>query len=268
MLLPGQGRATGMASQLDRVRLNLWCVRISGRLLFVLFFLGWVVLAHFVPAPSPMQSSAQIAHRYIDHAWGIRAGATFMLVSFCFWATWGSVVANWTRRCPGGGRVLATVQIVSMTISEMVGVLCAFFWGLAAYRPGEIAPDITRTLNDAGWLMFLIPWPPFSMWCVALAVAVFRDKREGDVREFPRWVGYLSLLTAFLFIPAGASLFFKQGGYAYNGLLGMYLPLAIFFVWVEGVTWSMTGKLKAELASLTGERPVSEQTGALATTDG
>jgi hypothetical protein len=85
------------------------------------------------------------------------------------------------------------------------------------------------------------------MWCVALAVAVFRDKREGEVREFPRWVGYLSLLTAFLFVLAGAALFFKEGGYAYNGLLGMYLPLAIFFVWVEGVTWAMTAKLRAEL---------------------
>ena len=228
----------------------MWCVRIAGRILFVLFFVGWVLLARFVPAPSPMQTSEQIVARYHDNMHGIRLGATCMMISVSFWAAWGAVVANWTRRSPGGGRVLAVIQIVSLTLSEMVGVLCSFLWGLAAYRPGDIAPDITRTLNDAAWLMFLIPWPPFSMWCIALAVAVFRDKREGDVREFPRWTGYLSLLTAFLYVPAAASLFFKEGGYAYNGLLGMYLPLAIFFIWVEGVTWAMTRKLKDELAAL------------------
>lgn len=237
-----------MPTPLDRIRLHLWCVRVSGRLLFGLFFVGWVVLARFVPAPSPLDSPVEIAQRYQENAWGIRMGATLMMVSFGFWAAWGAVVANWTRRSPGGGRVLAYIQLVSLTIAEMVGVLCAFFWGLAAYRPGEIAPEITATINDAGWLMFLIPWPPFSMWCIAVGVAVFRDKREGDEREFPRWVGYLSLLTAFLFAPAGAALFFKSGGYAYNGLLGMYLPLAIFFVWTEGVTWAMTAKLKRQLA--------------------
>ena len=260
-------QASQAASQRQRIQLNLWCVRIAGRILFVLFFIGWVVLARFVPAPSPLQSSEQIVLRYRENVHGIRLGATFMMLSFCFWAAWGAVVANWTRRSPGGGRVLAMIQIVSLTLSEMVGVLCAFLWGLAAFRPGEIDPDITRTLNDAGWLMFLIPWPPFSMWCIALAVAVFRDKREGEVREFPRWTGYLSLLTAFLFVPAGASLFFKDGGYAYNGLLGMYLPLAIFFVWVEGVTWAMTSKLKAELAALNGQGASRDRTDDMVGTD-
>ncbi|MFE3000818.1 hypothetical protein ACFXG4_38215 [Nocardia sp. NPDC059246] len=256
-----------MESQLARIRLNLWCVRVSGRILFLLFFIGWVVLARFVPAPSPLDSAEDVARRYEENVDGIRLGATFMMVSFCFWAPWGSVVANWTRRSAGGGRVLADVQIVSLAISEMVGVLCALLWALAAFRPGQINPQITQTLNDAGWLMFLLPWPPFSMWCVAQAVAVFRDKREGDVREFPRWTGYLSLLTAFLFMPAGAALFFKDGGYAYDGLLGMYLPLTIFFVWVEGITLAMTRKLKQDLARCERENNVDENRSQLVVSD-
>ena len=50
----------------------------------------------------------------------------------------------------------------------------------------------------------------------------------------------------------------------YNGLLGMYLPLAIFFVWVEGVTWTMTTKLKGELADLTRGAPNRAASGDLA----
>jgi hypothetical protein len=230
------------------IRLQLWCVRMCGRILFVTFFIGWVVLARFIPAPSPLMNASALAHRYAHNHAGIVVGATFMMFSFALWAPWGAVIAEWTRRAPGGGPILARIQVVSLTISEMVGVLCAFLWGLAAYRAGRVDPQITQTLNDAAWLMFLMPWPPFSAWCIAVALAVYRDGGEGEERVFPRWTGYMSLLTAFLFVPAGAALYFKHGGYAYNGLLGMYLPLAIFFVWVECLTWAVVPKLKTELA--------------------
>lgn len=233
-----------MAKPMSTMKLQLLCLRLGGRLLFFLFFIGWIGFADFVPAPSPMASAAEIARRFHDNRAGIQIGATFMMLSFCFWAPWGAVVAAWTKRAVPGGQVLAYVQIVSMTIAEMVGVLCAFFWAVAAFRPGEIDPQITMTLNDMAWLMFLLPWPPFSMWCIAVALAVYRDRSADPV--LPRWTAYLSLLTAFLFMPAGAALFFKVGGYAYNGLLGMYLPLAIFFVWVEGVTYAMVKRYRRD----------------------
>lgn len=238
-------------------RLQLWCIQISGRILFATFALGWIAFAQFLPAPSPLDSAQMVAQRYTDNQHGIQVGATLMMISFAFWAPWGAVVADWTRRSPGGGPVLATVQVVSLTIAEMIGVLCAFLWALAAFRPGQISPELTLTLNDAAWLMFLLPWPPFSFWCIGVALAVFRDTREGDERAFPRWTGYLSLLTAVLFVPAGAALFFKDGGYAYDGMLGMYLPLAIFFVWVEGITHAMTRKLKSERAQFRSERQIA-----------
>jgi hypothetical protein len=66
-------------SQRERIRLSLWRVRVAGRILFVLFFIGWVLLARFVPAPSPLQTSAQIVQRYQGSVHGIRLGATFMM---------------------------------------------------------------------------------------------------------------------------------------------------------------------------------------------
>jgi hypothetical protein len=85
------------------------------------------------------------------------------------------------------------------------------------------------------------------MWCLTLAVTVFRDRRMDDsVRGFPRWVGYVSLLTAFLFAPAALVLFFKHTAYGFDGLLGMWIPLLIFFVWVEAVTFTLVDRLKAE----------------------
>ena len=210
----------------------------------ILFGIGWVACAQFLPAPSPLLSPDEITRRYVDNVTGIRVGITLMLLSFAFWAIWGGIIAAWTRSVEPRRSMWAYVQLVSLTVSEMIGVLCAFFWGMAAFRPGEISPEITQAFNDMGWLMFLLPWPPFSMWCVAVGFAVLRDRSPQPM--FPRWVAGLSFLTAFLFIPAFAPIFFKSSGFAYNGLLGMYLPLVIFFVWIEGVTYAMRRSLKRE----------------------
>ena len=239
------------ARTLDENRLEMMFVRWGAHILFVVFFLGWIVCCRFIPAPSPSDTAEEIARRFADNRAGIQVGATLMLFSMAFWAVWGSVVASWTRTARGGGRTLAYAQIVSMTVSEVIGVLCTAFWAIAAFRPGEIDPEITATLNDIAFMFFLIPWAPFSMWCLTVAITVFRDRRiDDDGRDIPRWVGYVSLLTAFLFAPAGLVLFFKHTGYGFDGLLGMWIPLLIFFVWVEAVTWSVVARLKAEREQL------------------
>ena len=234
-----------MNSKQRDIKLQIFCIQTCAHALTMLFALGWVVCARFLPAPSPLESAVEITARYVNNLSGIRIGITLMMLSFACWAPWGAMIAAWTRKTETGRPVLAYTQVVCLTLSEMVALLCAFFWGMASFRPGEISPEITMTLNDMGWLMFLIPWPPYSAWCIAVGIAILRDRSVNPV--FPRWVAGLSFLTAFLFVPAFAPLFFKSGGFAYNGLLGMYLPLLIFFVWVEGVTYAMAKSLKREL---------------------
>ena len=92
--------------------------------------------------------------------------------------------------------------------------------------------------------MFLLPWPPYRVWCIALALAMLRDR--GEFPLLPRWSAGLSYLTAFLFMPASATIFFKSSGFAYNGLLGMFLPLVVFLVWLERITIPMIRRLKRE----------------------
>ena len=238
----------GLPKTLKALKLELFCLRTSAHFLTVLFGLGWVVFARFLPAPSPTASAEVIANFYMGNEAGIRIGATLMMLSFGPWATWGAVVAAWTRRVETGTPVLSYVQIASLTISEMIGVLCALLWASASFRAGEVSPEITMVLNDMGWLMFLLPWPPFSAWCLAVGIAVLRDESPQPV--LPRWVAGLSFLTAFLFMPALLPLFFKTGGFAYNGLLGMYLPLLIFFVWIEGVTFPMVRAYRRRISEL------------------
>ena len=97
--------------------------------------------------------------------------------------------------------------------------------------PGSVETD-AYGINDAGWIMFLIPWPPFSAWCIGVAVAVYRDRRDGDERTFPRWVGYLNLWVAMLFLPSGLVLFFKTGPFAWNGICTFWLAATVFTIWL------------------------------------
>jgi hypothetical protein len=77
--------------------------------------------------------------------------------------------------------------------------------------------------------MLILPWPPIVGPLVAIALATFADRRPRPV--FPRWVGYYNLWMAFLLLPASLIIFFKKGPFAWNGLLGFWLPAAAFGSW-------------------------------------
>lgn len=49
---------------------------------------------------------------------------------------------------------------------------------------------------------------------------------------FPRWLGYLNFWCAFLFMPGGLVVFFKDGPFAWNGIIAWWLLLVAFGVWV------------------------------------
>ena len=51
-----------------------------------------------------------------------------------------------------------------------------------------------------------------------------------------RWAGYLNLWVILLSLPGGVQVFFKDGPFAYNGLLACYFVVRVFFVWLVVMT--------------------------------
>ncbi|HEY1967736.1 MAG TPA: hypothetical protein VGH89_07295 [Pseudonocardia sp.] len=210
-----------------------WCAW-SGPVLIVVFSAGLIPLARFFPPPSPTSGSQQIAQMYAEHATPIRIGCLVMVIGLVFLVPWGAGIAMATRRAEAGLPILGHTQVASVAMSTALIVLIPTTWALAAFRPGEIAPDVTRTVNDFGWFLLLFAWPPFSIWNVAIALAIFADKSERPL--FPRWSGYLCLWDAVLLAPGGLMAFFKTGPFAWNGIMAFYVPLSVFFVWMIGMT--------------------------------
>ena len=47
--------------------------------------------------------------------------------------------------------ILFYTQVASVGVSTMVILFIPVFWGIGAFRPGEVSVEITQTGNDAGW---------------------------------------------------------------------------------------------------------------------
>jgi len=214
-----------------RVELGLaWC----GPAAMVLMGIGLIPLAHFVPPPSPGASAEAIKFLYTSNLTGVRLGMVAGIIALSLLAPWAVAVALQTRRAEGAAPALTYVQLVSVAISWTTGVLAVLVWAVAAFRPGETLPDITRTLNDLGWFLFLFPWPPFSVWFAAVGIGILSDTSEQPA--FPRWSGYLCFWAAMLIAPGSLLVFFKSGPFAFNGIITFYVAFAAFGAWVVTMT--------------------------------
>jgi hypothetical protein len=224
-------------------KLQLACAYL-GPVFVLLFFLGLVPLAQFVPPPSPNASAVTIGHMYRDDPTRVRLGLLLMTMSTALTIPWGLTIVTWTKRAEGRYSLLSYTQIACIGISSLVGVLTGLVWSVAAFRPEVTSLATTRMLNDFGWFLYLFTWPPFSIWALAVGIGVLMDKSEEPA--FPRWVAYMNFWLAFLLIPAGLMLFFKSGPFAWDGLVTFWVPNVAFFGWIVVMTWLVIKAIRAE----------------------
>jgi hypothetical protein len=188
--------------------------------------LGWFIL----PPMSAADSAAEVVTHYTDHLTAVRVGCIVLIFSSMIYCFFGMAITLYTRQAEGHRPVLFYIQVVSLACCEVVVMLIGFFWGAAAWRAGEINPEITQTLNDLGWLGVLFTGAPFAAYMLALAAAIFLD--ESKRPAFPRWVAYFNVFVSFWMFEAAGLLLFKTGPFSQNGLMVFYVPMVVFFVWI------------------------------------
>lgn len=240
---PPTGERTGLAPSVAGSRTTqLWCAW-SGLFATVLAGLGMVVVGGFVPARSPSATAAEIATWYADNTFSIRIGLVLTLLGFTLLLPFGVAVALQTRRTEARP-VMTSVQIASVAVGVLEGVLTTVFWAVASFRPTDVDPGVTRALNDLGWFTFLFNVSTFTVWLAAVAIAILRDPSPAPV--FPRWSGYLSVYAALLFMPGVLIIFFKSGPFGFSGLFALYVPAGVFFSWILAMLPLLLRAIKAE----------------------
>ncbi|HEX4359551.1 MAG TPA: hypothetical protein VH141_18610 [Pseudonocardia sp.] len=211
-------------------RLCAW----SGPLMLVLFCIGFWGVARLIPPPVPGWSATDLAHYLAEHQTRIRIGLVISMLGVAPGFAFPVAILLQLRRIEGPSSPLAYVQLVTGLLTPVLFILPMFAMAAAAYRPETRSPEITEALNDLGWLMLVGFGGPAILQNIAIAVAVFGDRRAEPV--FARWVGYFNVWAALLFLPGLLVICFQGGPFAWNGVFAFWVPLSVFGAWYVVMT--------------------------------
>jgi hypothetical protein len=214
-----------------------WCAP----LFTVLVLAGWIGFAHFYdPAAASLSPDATAAF-FRAHRDGVLLGCSLLIVACVPLTLWTAQLGLQLWEVEGRRPLLAIGQVLAGVSIVVIVVIDASLWMSAAYRPGADG-QIVQALNDAAWLGFLIAWPVLSMQMACTAVVALHDGRSQPL--FPRWLAWASIAGALVLVTAGGPAFTHSGPFAFDGALGLYLPVAIWGSWIDAHAWYMRKALR------------------------
>lgn len=210
----------------------VWC----GPAFLVLYGIAWWGIGQYIPPHPPSLAAADVASFYVENANRIRIGNLLAMVFSTLLVPWFAVISIQMARIEGRFPLLAIMQFGGGLLLMAFFYICAMLWIVAAWRP-ELSPDLIRMIHEGSWLMFVMVFPEYTLMMLCIAVAGFMDKSAQPV--WPRWMCYFNLWNAFAGMGGGFAVFFKTGPFAWNGLIGFYIPVAMFTIWLFLMAWLM-----------------------------
>jgi hypothetical protein len=167
---------------------------------------------------------------YRDHADRIRIGLLMGLLAICFILPWAGALSWQLNRIEGRATPLSYAQLGAAVLAPVAFILPMMCWLIASYRPDTRSVEITTTLHEAGWLLFVMVVFSGPPWLLSIAVAILQDRRERPL--FPRWSACFTIWAELLFVPGCLAVFFKSGPLAWNGLFVFWMPFGAFTLWL------------------------------------
>ena len=198
----------------------------SGAICVILFF-GAFVVAEWIPPMAPSMTADAVAAFYQQHTIGIRIGGVLMFLSGAFYAVYTAVISAQMARIRNVSRAAVYAQLAGGAFACLTFMVPAMLFLVTAYRPYRLATD-TQLFNDMSWLLLVMAWPPFAAQQLSFVYSIFTDHSEQPV--FPRWLGFLNIWVVLGFLPATVIAFFYNGPFAWNGLLGFWIPAFVFTI--------------------------------------
>lgn len=206
-----------------------------------------LLIAGFVPPPSPTLGAQELAALYQANAASIRFGVLLGIVSIAFYLPFIATISSQMRRMRHDSAMPIYLQLGAGSVGSLLLLLPIMMFGVVVFRPDR-DPQATLILSDTAWLFFITPFPTFIAQNVGIALGIFGDKSAQPV--FPRWVAYFNIWIGLLFIPAGLAFFLKTGPFAWNGLLSFWLAAVAFFSWILVMVFMLLQAIRSAHGSL------------------
>lgn len=225
----------------------------SGYAFFILYLVGIVVVAGFIPPPAPSWSPDAIAAFFNARRGRILIGMSICAFASALYLPWGvAVLGQMLRIEKSRFPALSVLQVISAGLGGVFFAISPLVWLAIAYRSGQVS-DTVRILNDFAWISWIVSWPFFFVQAGALGLCVLMYGSS----VIPRWVGYLSVWFAVSMFPASAIVFFYDGPLAWSGVFSLYLPLTIFAAWYNVVTYYLLKAIRSEADEPAAAAPLS-----------
>lgn len=207
-----------------------WC----GIGFVVLLFGGWGLIGDFIPLVPPHADAGRVAEIYRGHADLRRTGLVLGMIGVTLTVPFFFAISMQMRRAEQGRTpMLAMLQFACGLLVTVVLMIPMLLFLGGAFRP-ERPAELTRLVNDLSYEMLILPWPPIIGQLVTLSIATLADRRPRPV--FPRWSAYLNLWVAVLLTPATMIVFFQSGPFSWAGIVGFWIPAAVFGGWYVVMT--------------------------------
>ena len=209
-----------------------WC----GIAFVVLLFGGWGLIGGFIPLIGASTPPEAIAEQLSANPTLSKLGLSLAMVGIFVTIPFFMAISLQIRRSEPRVPLMAVLQLASGLVITVILAIPMLFFIVLAFRPDR-SPELSLMLNDMSYLTLILPWPPIVLQVLAVTVTALRSRPLVPV--FPRWIGYFNLWVAFLVIPANMILFFKDGVFAWTGLVGFWIPAAVFGAWYPIMTWAV-----------------------------
>ena len=215
-------------------------------LLYVLFLvIGWAILPAFLPPHAPGADAGMVVQNYYaDYFLRIKLGMIITMFAGVIYLPFSAVTAIYIKKIEGEVGMLTMLQLMGGICTAVLTFYPAMWWMVASFRPDR-NPELIQLMNDMAWLQFVGGLSLFLPCVLTVALAAFMDKRAEPI--FPRWVGYASLWSAVLILPDQLIFFFYDGPFAWDGLIGFWLPAMVFWFWFTLMPFILRRAIKRSL---------------------
>jgi hypothetical protein len=229
----------------------LWC----GAGFLALLFAGLLTAGFFPPIP-PDHTAQEVAHQYSADADRIRVGCLFMIFGAAFTVPFYGIVAAQMQKMEGAFTPLVFTEVAAGAAGVLVIIFPVICFAVASFRPDR-DPELVQLLNDLGWIPLLGVFAPALAQVTSISIAVLTDTRRDPI--FPRWTAYAMLWSGLLFCPAIALLFFKDGIWAWNGLMAFWIAVPAFGVYTCVLMWATWQAIEREARDRAAASPVAPE---------
>jgi hypothetical protein len=191
----------------------------AGPATVVVTLTGWLI-AGVLPLPLGSSSSTEEVVAFYSHDTRVLLGMVIAQLGICLVFPLIALIALAMLRIEGRSPLLTIIQVVTGAATGVLLLIPMLLMAIIAFRPDR-TPELTVTLNDIAWLLFLTPIAPFMIQNIAIGTAILTDKRS----VLPRWVGYFNFWVAAAFIPDVLAFFFHAGPFSWRGIFVFWLAL-------------------------------------------